>query len=194
MKTKTLKLMLPALIPAIMLTLASCAKEHRKNQAVEIGRMEAVAVTTMATVESIDYAGRTVTLQGPDGAMGTYRLGKEVKNFNQIKVGDQVKATMLESIAVFVGPSEVEPSVGNIQTVALAPKGKKPGMVVANTAEAVVRVESVDAANRTVTVAGVADVPRKLTVGPNVNLVNLKAGDKVMVRYTEAMAIVVEKP
>lgn len=199
MNTKMTKLLLLSLLPAVVLTLASCSKGHKKdsammNQPVEIGRMEAVAVTTAATVESIDYASRSVTFRGPNGATGTYRCGNEVRNFGKIKVGDQVRTTLLESMAVFVGPADVKPSIGNIQTVALAPKGAKPSMVVANTAQATVRIKAVDTANRTVTLLGVADVPRTLTVGPNVDLANLKAGDNVMIRYTEAMAIVVEKP
>jgi hypothetical protein len=198
MKAKILKLMLLALMPAIMLVFASCSNEHKKNagknQSIEIGRMEAVAVTMMATVESVDYANRAVTLQGPTGAIGTYRLSSEVVNFDQIKAGDKVKATLIESMAVFVGSSDVQPSVDAIQTVALAPRGEKPGMVAANTAEVVARIGSIDAVNRVVTLIGVAEVPRALAVGPDVNLANVRVGDKVMVRYTEAMAIVVEKP
>jgi hypothetical protein len=195
----TLRFLMMAVASVMMLGLASCSKENKKgtaamNQPVEIGRMEAVAVTTMAAVKSIDSANRTVTLQGTNGATGTYRCGKEVKNFKQIKVGDQVNVTVLESMAVFVSTSDMKPGVEAVQTVSLAPKGAKPGMVVANTAEAVVRIDAVDAANRTVTFTGLADMPRTLTVGPDVDLANLKAGDNVMVRYTEAMAIVVEKP
>jgi hypothetical protein len=203
MKTKIGKLLIIMLASVLMLALASCSKEHKKstegmqsamNQPVEIGRMEAAAITEVATVQSIDSASRTVTLQGSDGTIGTYKLGEEVRNFDQIQVGDQVKATVVESMAVFVGPSDVKPNVGAIQTVALAPKGAKPGAVVTNTAEAVVRVDAVDAAKRTVTFTGFADVPRTLTVGPSVNLANVKVGDKVVMRYTQAMAIAVEKP
>jgi hypothetical protein len=199
MKVKIINFLAMALMAAMVPTLASCSKEHKKdsatmNQPVEIGRMDAEAVTATATVQSIDYRHRMVTLQASDGTIGTYKLGKDVKNFKKIKVGDQVKATVLESLAVFVGSADLQPSVGAIQTVALAPKGIKPGMVVANTAEAVVRIEAVDAANRTVIFTGLANVPRMLTVGPNVDMANLKAGDNVIVRYTEAMAIVVEKP
>ncbi len=203
MKTKIITFLAIVLMPAVVLTLASCSKEHKKStqnvqsamdQAGEIGRMEAVAATTTATVESIDSVNRTVTLHASDGTVGTYKLGSEVRNFDQIKVGDQVRATVVESIAVFVGSSDMQPGVSAVQSVTLAPKGAKPGMVVASTAEAVARIDSIDAANRTVTLLGVADEPRTLKVGPDVNLANLTVGDKVMVRYTEAMAIVVEKP
>jgi hypothetical protein len=198
MNTKMIKVLAMALIPAVMLAVTSCSKEHKKstakNQPVEIGRMEAVAITTTATVAAVDPVNRTVTLQASDGTVGTYKLGKEVRNFKQIKVGDMVKVTVLESMAIFMGPSDVKPSIDAVQTVALAPKGAKPGMLMTNTAEAVARVDAIDTANRTVTLIGVAEVPRTLTVGPNVNLANVTVGENVIVRYTEAVAIAVEKP
>lgn len=199
MKTKIEKSLLIVLASISILTVASCSKEHKKssaavNQPVEIGRLDAVAVTAIATVAAIDNNKRTVTLQASDGTEGTYKLSKKVKNFKHIKVGDQVKVTVLESMAILVGPSDVAPAISAAQTVALAPKGKRPGMVVTNTAEAVAQVDAIDTATRTVTLAGVAEEPRTLKVGPNINLANVKVGDKVIVRYTEAMAIAVEKP
>jgi hypothetical protein len=55
MNTKMLKIVVMALVPVVMLGLASCSKEHKKssakmNQPVEIGRLEAVVITTTATV------------------------------------------------------------------------------------------------------------------------------------------------
>lgn len=39
-----------------------------------------------------------------------------------------------------------------------------------------------------------SDDPTALKVGPNVNLADLKKGDDVVVRYTQALAVLVEKP
>jgi hypothetical protein len=203
MKTKTRKLVIIVFGLAAVTIVSSCSKEHRENkkvmksaenQTVEIGRVEAVTVTTVATIESVDKAKRTVKIRTAYGGEGTYRIGKEAKNFKKIKPGDQVKMTLVESVAVFVGPSDIKPGVGAVQTVGLAPKGSKPGMVVANTAEGVARIDAIDTENRTVTLTGVTDVPTIVTVGPNVDLAKVSAGDSVIVRYTEATVIAVEKP
>lgn len=43
-----------------------------------------------ATVDSVDYENRTGTLKLPDGTMLTFKAGPEVRNFDQVKVGDKV--------------------------------------------------------------------------------------------------------
>lgn len=52
---------------------------------------EAVVVT--ADVVGIDRADRMVTLVGPRGNVVEIEAGEEVRNFDQIKVGDKVKVT-----------------------------------------------------------------------------------------------------
>ena len=57
------------------------------------GKPSAVSVATlesMATVHAIDYEKRTGTLMLADGTTETFHAGPEVKDFDQIKVGDQV--------------------------------------------------------------------------------------------------------
>jgi hypothetical protein len=46
--------------------------------------------TTTATVGAIDYENRTGMLKLPDGTKVTFKAGPEVRNFDQLKVGDQV--------------------------------------------------------------------------------------------------------
>ena len=48
-----------------------------------------------ATVQAVDKATRAVTLKGPEGNVRTITAGPEVKNFDQIKVGDQVAVRYL---------------------------------------------------------------------------------------------------
>ena len=43
-----------------------------------------------ATITAIDKATRDVTLKGPQGNEMTVTAGPEVKNFEKLKVGDQV--------------------------------------------------------------------------------------------------------
>src|SRR5262249_37230739 len=50
-------------------------------------------VTTNATVVALDAAQRLITLKYADGSIAPYKAGPEVGNFNDLKVGDQVKLT-----------------------------------------------------------------------------------------------------
>lgn len=57
-----------------------------------------------ATVQSIDYQNRLVTLKGPEGNLVTLKVDPSVQNFNQVKQGDQVVATFTEALALSLAP------------------------------------------------------------------------------------------
>jgi hypothetical protein len=201
MRTQTQKQWIAALIPALALVLVSYVgpgaayAASTGNQTGTMGAVIATETTTMtATVQAVDPANRTVTLRSPDGTTSIYKVGKEAVNFNEIKVGDQVKATLVESLAVAIRKAGEPPSAGESRTVALAPKGAMPGGIVVNTAQLTARVTAVDTAHRTVTLVGPAGNARTLKVGPDVDLTKVQPGDNVVVRYTEALALLVEKP
>lgn len=165
-----------------------------KKQAGEPGAIAVMAATATATVQAVDSAKRTVTLKMPDGTVKTFKLGKEVRNFDQIKVGDQVKTTYVDELTVFLRKADVPPSAEEVTNVMLAPKGAKPGVIVANTTQMSAKITAVDARKRTVTLMGPEGKSKTLMVAKTVNLKGVKKGDDVVVRYTEALAILVEKP
>jgi len=150
-------------------------------------------VTATDTVKAVDYKTRTVTLESPNGATETYHALPNMVNFDQIHIGDKVRATVTEALAVSVRKAGTPPNVGDTVAVALAPKGAKPGMFVANTQEATSKVVDVNRATRTITLAELAGGPKTVKLGPEVNVSDLKKGDDVVVRYTDALALYVEK-
>ena len=54
------------------------------------GAIVVEAVTSTATVDTVDYEKRTGTLKLPDGTIVTFSFGPEVRTFEQINVGDKV--------------------------------------------------------------------------------------------------------
>ena len=54
------------------------------------GVVSVAAIESKATICAIDYEKRTGTLRLADGTTETFNAGPEVKNFDQVKVGDQV--------------------------------------------------------------------------------------------------------
>jgi hypothetical protein len=192
MKARTLKMMVMLFIPA--LTLALTLGVARGQQQGNAGAIAVVAATSTFTVQSVDAAKREVTLKAADGTVETFKLGEEVRNFDQIKVGDQVKATVIDSLAISARSVNEPPSVGESRSVILAPKGAKPGAVVADTEEITATIQDINPAERTVTFLGPQGNLRTMKVGPNVDLTKLNEGDSVTLRSTKAMAIKVEKP
>jgi hypothetical protein len=194
MKTK---MTLMATIPALMLAVAGYAEDPSaapKAKADAKGAIEVSAITKTAKVTAVDAAKRTVTLVNPDGITNTYELGKKVRNFDQIKVGDEVKATLLEAVAVAVSKSSAPPDASGRDSVAVAPKGAMPGVIMAKTRQISAKIVSVDPQARTVTVEGPAGGTPTIRVGPNVNMNELQKGDDVTFRVTDALALRVEKP
>jgi Cu/Ag efflux protein CusF len=195
MGTGELRLAGTILVMGAVLGLTSCKKSGSgQGGSAAPAAITAVEVTATATVEAVDPANRTVTLRLADGTTHTYNLAKDVTNLNQINAGDRVKATVIESMAVYVRKAGTPPEAAERSTVTLAPKGQKPGMIAADTLEVTDKIAAIDIANRTITLQGTGGKPQTLTVGPNVNLANLKKGDDVVVRYTQGLAVLVETP
>ena len=59
-------------------------------------------VELTGTVESIDAKKRTVAVKGPEGNVRTFHVDKTVKNFNQIKKGDQIVLRVTQAVALSV--------------------------------------------------------------------------------------------
>jgi hypothetical protein len=170
------------------------AKEKStKKLAGEPGAIEVNAVSATASVSAIDGAKRNVTLD-MDGKFKTITCGPEVRNFDQIQLGDKVKTTFVEALAVSIQPAGT-PAGSDVTIVTLAPKGAKPGMFMTKSFFLNGNIDKIDTKKRTVTVTTPDGKTKKMRVANTVTVYNdLKKGDDVDVRFTEAMAIVVETP
>lgn len=151
-------------------------------------------VRVSATVSAKDAVNRRITLLGADGKKTTFKAGPEIINFPQIKVGDRVDATLTEQLVVFVRPQGSPPGAAGGSAVALAPKGAKPGVMMADTVEVTATLQSMDMAVRTATLRFPDDSVKTFHVRPDVDMTKYKPGDTVVIRMTEALAILVEKP
>jgi hypothetical protein len=194
-----IKITVIAAIPALMLAVTGYAQEptataKAKSKPDAEGAIEVEALTATSKVTAVDPAKRTVTLTNDAGQTSTYKIGKKVRNFDQIKVGDEVKATLLESVAIMVSKSSAPPEAGERDLVAVAPKGAMPGVIMAKTRQITAKIVSVDPQARTVTIEGPMGGKPTIKVGPKVNLDQLQNGDDVTLRVTDALAIRVEKP
>jgi Cu/Ag efflux protein CusF len=201
MKPITLKLTIPALLPAALLAFSSCSTEPKGEgtgvTAIRQGEAGGVRVETYketATVTGIDKATRKVTLVTKDGSKSTVKCGPEVANFDQIEVGDQVKAIVTEQLVVFVRNPGDPSGDGAATAVLLAPLGAKPGALMANTEEVTAKVKAIDLKHRKATLLFPDGTSHTFKVRPDVDMTKHAVGDEVVFRATEAVAVSVEKP
>jgi Cu/Ag efflux protein CusF len=151
-------------------------------------------VTVTAAVTAVDKASRTVTLKGPQG--NTFRVvaGPEVRNFDQIKVGDELIVTHVEALTLELkkGGSGIRERVES-ETGGRAAAGDKPGAAAVRRVTVVADVVAVNARAQTVTLRGPQHTV-DLRVKDPAQLAAIKVGDQVEATYTEGIAISLAAP
>lgn len=165
------------------------------NGAAPVGVEFSDAVVVTADVVAIDKVGRIVTLIGPEGNKVDIEAGDEVRNFDQIKLGDKVKVTYYESVALYLGIPGSQPEVDATQAVVRAAEGERPGGMVARTIDVSASVRAIDRKKRELTLKLADGDVVKIEVDPSVKAFDtLKVGDSIHARLTRALAIAVEAP
>jgi hypothetical protein len=153
--------------------------------------------TVTATVQALNRKKRTVTLKFPDGKTTKVTAGPEIRNFDQIQIGDNVTALFKETveIAVVRGRKGEVPDAGAVTAVERAPLGARPAGAMVRTAEISAIVDSIDYDTRQVVLRGPEGKTTTVTVSPKVKrLKEVKPGDMVVARFTEALALEVTAP
>jgi hypothetical protein len=154
-------------------------------------------ITGVVTVAAIDPAARTVTLVDADGARSTFEVSPEVRNFDQIHAGDKVSVTAVERITIFVDRDREGGAPRTAASAALvtrAPKGAKPGAIVAESFEAAATVTAIDRAARTATLRFADGDTIKTPVRADVDLARYQVGDAVAVQVTQHLTLLVAAP
>lgn len=193
---KAVSLLLAVVLVLVFVSAGVAAeKKTAKKPAEKPAGVMVDVVKAEAVVDAVDAAKRTVTFKMPDGMKRTVKVGPEVKNFDQIKAGDKVTARFLESVAVVVAKKGEKPAASEVKTVEVAPKGEKPGVVIVDTLDITAVVEKIDYKKRSISLKGPEGNVREFIVDKSVkNFKNIKKGDDVFLRFTEAVAITVDKP
>jgi propanediol utilization protein len=150
-------------------------------------------VQVSAEVVSIDKATRTVTLKGPKGNVVDVVAGDEVRNFDQIKVGDFVVVRYAQALTLEL--RKVKGAVGDVavrEGAARAKPGERPAAAGAREVTAIATVTAVDPKKSTITLKGPRGNVVVLDVQNPDQFKVVKKGDQVEVTYTEALALSVE--
>lgn len=164
----------------------------RKWESEVISRDTAVLLTVTGTIIDIDYADREVTIQGPQGRIETFVVGKKVQRFNEAKVGDKVTLDYYLGMNAEVRKPTAEEAQNPlvvVETVARAGADADPTGGVARRIRAVVTIESMDRAAQTVTVKGPRGKHFVARVADPSNFDKVHIGDTIVLTFTEAAAV-----
>ena len=149
-------------------------------------------VEITASVQAVNKADRTVTIKGPRGNVQTVEAGPEVRNFDQIKVGDMGALRYVEALTLELKKSGKALVARTDSAMGATTKaGEKPAAGVGRQIHVIANVVGVDAATQTVTLKGPKQ-SAELKVGDPEQFKLVKVGDQVEAMYTEAVALSVE--
>jgi hypothetical protein len=148
-------------------------------------------VEVSATITAIDKATRAITLKSAQGNEAKIVAGPEVRNFDQLKVGDVVNAKYLESLAMelkkggglAVAKTEKAGAVG-------AQPGATPAGMAGREVTVVGDVIALNPATQTVTVKGPQRTVQLVARDPE-QFKRIAVGDQIQATYIEAFAVAV---
>jgi hypothetical protein len=154
-----------------------------------------IAQTTKASavIVGLDATNRIVTLKTAKGRIFEVVAGDEVKNFDQLKVGQKVHAEYTEALSLELKKGGGKSASASEKAgVAAAQPGQKPAAAAGRQVTVLADVVAVDHKTHLVTLRGPQGNVHDIQVDDPEQLKNIKKGDQVEVVYTEAVAVMVE--
>lgn len=187
---------LPALLAAAFATAISSNALAEIELTVTGDGERMVAKQVTAEIISIDPKTRNITLEGPLGNTITLNAGEEVQRFDEFQKGDMVQASYSESISGELRtPTEAElaePWV-ELDAAAVAEAGMPPAAGVGRVVRAVCTIEGMNRASGTVTVQDPRGLFHVIDDVPAQRMEGVKLGDTVVITYSQAVALSLEK-
>lgn len=158
---------------------------------VESQVLESNTVSATATVIAIDPALRAVTIEH-SGRLVTIFVDPKVPDFDELKVGDAVKTEYVESVALRVQAHDGEPRIQNSAKVNTDTPDD--GVAAVEKTEVISDILAIDQTAKTITVVGPQGHEVTMPVaGHDKELKKIKVGDQVVVTYTKAVAVSIQK-
>jgi hypothetical protein len=150
----------------------------------------ASTVEVGAVVTGIDKTTRTITLKGPKRTIDVV-AGDEVRNFDQIKVGDTVMVKYVESLSLELKKTKGKADAKVEEAAVRAKPGSTPAAAVGRQVTVLADVVAVDPKNSTISLRGPRGNVVDLKVDNKDHFKVVKKGDQVEAVYTEALALAV---
>ena len=160
------------------------------------GNERTTAKRISAIITDVDPESREVTLEGGLGNSITLTVAPEVKRFDEFKVGDLVVATYVSSISGELrAPTEAELAepIVELDAGAVAGEDMEPGAAVGRSIRAVCTIEGMNRIARTVMLKDPDGDFHIIDDVDPAKMADVSLGDTIIVTYTEAFALTLEK-
>ena len=194
------------LLPTALMVLTSCSsppvawnsKDSFSPSAFQApadfgGEVVTDTVSATATVVSVDHAGRLVELKRADGTAITYKALPGALGFESIQAGDQVKVSVAEELAVYLGRNSLPANAGTVKLHVRLPDGTQAAAAEVATLVYTGKIAAINDWNDTVTLQLPGGLTKRIKVSEFVNLADVSVGDTVSVKSSEAAVLVLEK-
>lgn len=146
-----------------------------------------------AEVVSVHQELREAVLRGPAGNEMTVKVGKDARNFYQVKAGDRVKVAMARELVIYVEDGKQEQPDGTAVAAGRAEEGGTPGGAVIATTKITAKIKALDTKARTATLTFEDGKEDTFEVRPDVDMTKYKAGQSVVFLITDLLALEVQK-
>jgi Cu/Ag efflux protein CusF len=144
------------------------------------------------TITNVDAARRELTVRRAKGDEVVVPVGDEVKNFDQIKVGDQIVLRQSESVVLSLKKTDKRMRERSVaESVNVAKPGEKPGISATRETHIIADVTAVDKDKGSITLKG-PKLSRTFVLRDPSLLANIKKGDQIEAVVMEGEALSVE--
>jgi hypothetical protein len=152
------------------------------------------SMTVSAVVEAIDHESRIVTLRKPDGEAITFTASDEVRNLDQVDIGDILIAEYVETVSIKVMANDgMEADAAAVSAMARTDEGEMPGFAAMDAMVTTATVEEINLESNTFKLKGPEGRVNEYVARNPENLKRAMVGDLVVITVTAAVAIAVEE-
>jgi len=160
-----------------------------------VARGKAAAIHVALSVEAVDHEKRLITLKGPQGNVGVYEVGDQVKRLSEIKAGDKINAQYEVAATAELREPTAEEKTAPMVEVASGARGaadEPPAAAIARAVRAVTTIEALDRPGQTLTVKDPVEGLVTLHVEDPSVFDKLQVGQTIVVTFAETLALAVE--
>jgi len=152
------------------------------------------SITVTSVVEAINHETREVSLRQEDGSLTEFVASEEARNLDQVQVGDIVVVEYEESIdAQVVTVENAQAEVDEATVAARTKKGEMPGVAVIDAVVVTAVVEEINLEANTFKLKGPEGNIEEFTAQNPENLKKAAVGDLLVITYSKAFILTVEK-
>jgi|GEM_PF-2410943 len=121
-----------AVVTLLMVCVGALAHDHDEAKDLQVTKVLSATATISieAEVDAIDHENRIVVLRDSDGLIEEFEVDPQVRNLEQVRVGDLVQIESIKQVDIHIVRGEgLEPTSASIEAVARAAEGELPGLV-----------------------------------------------------------------